>query len=129
MSSHEGQADAPDEVARITEALTVHEQFPWLQDHDIYAGLRKARQSGQQSLFRVDPVEALWSDSRVAMSYRRLLRFDDAGLISEVHDYPAAGGCPPAPGSGRPELDARREPRDGLRPPNATRTHRAMEST
>ena len=51
MSSHEGRVDAPDEVARSTEALTAQEQW--------------------------------------------LLRFDDAGLVSEVHDYPATGGCPP----------------------------------
>ena len=85
-----GRARIVEDSAELDRAFELsYDQFPWLRDHDVYAGFRKARQNGIQAFFRVDPVEALWHDARIAMTYRRLLRFDGAGRIAEVRDYPA----------------------------------------
>ena len=77
----------PDEVQ--TALRVSYEQFPWLQDHDVYAGFRRARDSGAQAFFRIAPLEVLWHDGRVAMSYRRLVAVDpNEARITAVGTYP-----------------------------------------
>ena len=84
-----GRASLVVDPEEIEAALRVsYEQFAWLRDHDIYAGFRKAQGAKAQSFFRIDPVEALWHDGRVAMSYRRLLAFDpDSHAIATARPY------------------------------------------
>ena len=85
-----GRATLVEDRDEVETALRVsYDQFPWLQDHDVYAGFRKARDGGAQAFFRIAPVEALWHDGRVAMSYRRLVTFDPGDArITTASTYP-----------------------------------------
>jgi nitroimidazol reductase NimA-like FMN-containing flavoprotein (pyridoxamine 5'-phosphate oxidase superfamily) len=87
VTGHATLVENPDELQ--TALRVSYAQFPWLRDHDVYAGFRKARDTGVQAFFRVAPIEALWHDGRVAMSYRRLVTFDpDSARITAVTTYP-----------------------------------------
>lgn len=99
-----GRATLVREPDEIETALRVsYEQFPWLSSGDIYAGFRKAQRGGAQAFFRIDPVEAVWHDGRVSMSYRRMLTFDpDTARITAMAHYPPSreltdGGTDPGP--------------------------------
>lgn len=107
MSSQEGQADAPDEVARITEALTVH-----LRDQEVGASATLEAGGSPRPRPGTSPATASWPTSTPSPAFREyqdLLRdpwvsyavwHEPAGprhlrRIAEVHGYPATGGCPP----------------------------------
>ncbi|MET7542995.1 pyridoxamine 5'-phosphate oxidase family protein [Streptomyces sp. NPDC005507] len=67
---------APDEIA-LAARLSL-EQFPWAAGAGLFHHV-KAPGEGQQAFFRIDPVEAVWADSRVSLMHRTVLSFAAGG--------------------------------------------------
>lgn len=77
--------------AEIERAIQVsHEQFAWLKEAAIYEGFKREGGTQRQVFFRIDPLEALWSDNRVRMLWRKTVRFSaDGRTVAALEPYPA----------------------------------------
>ena len=77
----------PDELARAVEVSMA--QFPWLRDSHLYSGPQVNADQQRRAFFRIDPIEALWTDHRVKMLWRRLLIFSaDGRRVDTVRECP-----------------------------------------
>lgn len=77
---------APQELARAVEVS--REQFAWLRDTRLYDNLEVPADQPRQAFFRIDPVEALWTDHRVRQLWRRLLTFTPDGRhVASMRPY------------------------------------------
>jgi nitroimidazol reductase NimA-like FMN-containing flavoprotein (pyridoxamine 5'-phosphate oxidase superfamily) len=81
----------PAEIDRAV--LRSREQFDWLKDSRMYDNVQRAVAAQRQVFFRVDPVEALWTDNRVRLLWRRLVTFTPDGRhVAELVPYDVAVG-------------------------------------
>lgn len=68
------------------------EQFPWASDTKLFDNV-KTPDKGVQAFYRIQPVQGLWADARIRLTYRALLAFSEDGKsIADVTDYNAAMG-------------------------------------
>lgn len=75
----------PDEIARA--ARLSKEQFPWAARSGMFDHI-KGPEEGQQAIFRIDPLEALWADHRVHLMWRMLLEFTaDGTRLAAMRSY------------------------------------------
>ncbi|HEY0640411.1 MAG TPA: pyridoxamine 5'-phosphate oxidase family protein [Pseudonocardiaceae bacterium] len=80
------QVTSPDELARAVEVS--RRQFPWLRDSRLYDNIEVPADRPRQAFFRIDPVEALWTDHRVRQMWRTLLTFTaDGRHIRSMRPY------------------------------------------
>jgi nitroimidazol reductase NimA-like FMN-containing flavoprotein (pyridoxamine 5'-phosphate oxidase superfamily) len=86
----EGRASFVHDAEEIQLAVRLSkEQFPWLRDSHLYDNMARAVATGRQVFIRVDPVQALWTDNRVRMLWRRLITFTpDGPHVADMTDYP-----------------------------------------
>jgi nitroimidazol reductase NimA-like FMN-containing flavoprotein (pyridoxamine 5'-phosphate oxidase superfamily) len=76
-------AEWPEEVQRAVDVS--REQFPWMQETRMLDAFARTPTPAGRSFYRLDPLDALWTDNRVRMLWRRLITFDDDGTsISDV---------------------------------------------
>lgn len=72
-----GTATTLTEQAHIDRAVEVsREQFPWLKD--MFDNVKRGAGHGQ-AFFRIDPIDALWTDNRVRMLWRKIVTFTPDG--------------------------------------------------
>ncbi|WP_157254562.1 pyridoxamine 5'-phosphate oxidase family protein [Nonomuraea typhae] len=65
-----------------------HQQFDWLKETSIYDNFRRAGVAHRQVFIRVDPVEALWTDNRVRMLWRKIVKFTADGThVASLEPY------------------------------------------
>ena len=75
----EGIATPVTEPAEIERAIQVsREQFAWLKDISMLDTFAKGT-AHHQAFFRIDPVEALWTDNRVRLLWRKIVTFTTDG--------------------------------------------------
>lgn len=88
-----GNATVVRDPAEIEHAILLsQEQFDWLRDSRMYDNVRRSIDAGRQVFVRVDATEALWTDNRVRMLWRRLVRFTQDGRhVAAMSDYGGAG--------------------------------------
>jgi general stress protein 26 len=68
------------------------EQFAWLRDSRMFDNVQRAIAAGRQVFVRVDPIEALWTDNRVRMLWRRLVTFTPDGRhVADLAEYGPEG--------------------------------------
>ncbi|WP_020389720.1 pyridoxamine 5'-phosphate oxidase family protein [Kribbella catacumbae] len=66
------------------------EQFPWASDTSLFDNI-KTPDRGMQIFYRIDPVQGLWADARIGLTYRALLEFSkDGKSIANVSPYKSA---------------------------------------
>lgn len=71
--------------AEIERAIEVsHEQFEWLKDANIYAGFKREGIEKHQVFFRIEPTEALWTDHRLGMGWKTMVKFSADGRSVEA---------------------------------------------
>jgi nitroimidazol reductase NimA-like FMN-containing flavoprotein (pyridoxamine 5'-phosphate oxidase superfamily) len=87
----DGTATIVDDPAEIEHAVRLsREQFAWLRDSRMFDNVQRAIAAGRQVFVRVDPVEALWTDNRVRMLWRRIVNFTPDGRhVASLADYGA----------------------------------------
>ncbi|MGH4025243.1 MAG: pyridoxamine 5'-phosphate oxidase family protein [Pseudonocardiaceae bacterium] len=74
-----GTATSLTEQAQIDRAIEVsREQFAWLKDSAMFDNFQRGG-AYRQVFFRIDPIDALWTDNRVRMLWRRLVTFTSDG--------------------------------------------------
>ncbi|MFD4603035.1 pyridoxamine 5'-phosphate oxidase family protein [Streptomyces sp. NPDC058464] len=80
-----------EEIAHAVEVLRSQLHEPGLDS--MLANVKPPEAGGQQVLLRVDPVEALWADSRVRLLWRMMLDFSEDGTgIAGMRSYDSAIG-------------------------------------
>lgn len=67
----------PEELRRAVDVS--RQQFAWLQGTSMYDRLKVPSARTQQVFFRIEPIEAVWTDHRVHMLWRRFLTFAPGG--------------------------------------------------
>lgn len=76
----------PEELARAV--AVSREQFAWLRDSRLYDDVRLPDERSRQVFFRIDPVEAVWTDHRIRQLWRRLLTFTpDGQRVERMRPY------------------------------------------
>lgn len=83
---------APEELARAV--AVSREQFAWLRDSRLYDNVRLPDDGARQAFFRIDPVDAVWTDHRVRQLWRRFLTFTPNGDVETVRPYAEAPRAP-----------------------------------
>lgn len=85
----EGTATIVDDPAEIDLAVRLsREQFTWMRDSRMFDNVQRAIDAGRQMFVRIDPVEALWTDNRVRMLWRRIVGFTPDGRhITKLTEY------------------------------------------
>lgn len=74
-----GTATTLTEQAHIDRAIEVsREQFPWLRDSAMFDNLQRG-DGHRQVFFRIDPIDALWTDNRVRVLWRKMVTFTSDG--------------------------------------------------
>ncbi|RZS31170.1 nitroimidazol reductase NimA-like FMN-containing flavoprotein (pyridoxamine 5'-phosphate oxidase superfamily) [Herbihabitans rhizosphaerae] len=73
VKGHASLVDDPEEVELAVRVS--REQFPWLADSRLYDHV----DTPKRAFFRVRPIEALWSDHRVHVMWRKPLTFTPDG--------------------------------------------------
>jgi nitroimidazol reductase NimA-like FMN-containing flavoprotein (pyridoxamine 5'-phosphate oxidase superfamily) len=88
----DGTATIVDDPTEIECAVRLsREQFAWMRDSRMFDNVQRAIAAGRQLFIRIDPVEALWTDNRVRMLWRRIVTFTPDGRhVAELADYGAA---------------------------------------
>ena len=76
--------------AEIEHAIELsHQQFGWLKDANIYNGFKREGGAKLQVFFRIEPVQALWTDNRVRVQWRKLVTFSaDGRSVASLRPYP-----------------------------------------
>jgi general stress protein 26 len=83
-----GLAGFVDDPAEIDRALALCcEQFYWLADDKRRAGFGRDAREGRLVFFKVQPVQALWNDSRESAAWRVLVNFTSEGRVAELRPY------------------------------------------
>jgi general stress protein 26 len=84
-----GTATIVTDQAEIERAVEVsYEQFDWLKDTTMYDNFKRAGQAQRQVFFRIDPVQALWTDHRVRMLWRTIVNFSaDGQQVAGLEPY------------------------------------------
>jgi nitroimidazol reductase NimA-like FMN-containing flavoprotein (pyridoxamine 5'-phosphate oxidase superfamily) len=67
----------PTELQRAVEVS--RQQFAWLRESHLYDNLTVPAAHARQVFFRIDPVEALWTDHRLRQLWRTILTFTPDG--------------------------------------------------
>jgi nitroimidazol reductase NimA-like FMN-containing flavoprotein (pyridoxamine 5'-phosphate oxidase superfamily) len=86
-----GTATIVDDPTEIDRAVQLsREQFAWLRDSRMFDNVQRAVAAGRQVFVRVNPVEALWTDNRVRMLWRRIVTFTSDGRhVAGLTEYGA----------------------------------------
>ncbi len=80
-----GRATLVTTSEEVERAVTVsREQFAWLRDTRLYDNVQPPTGTTRQAFFRIDPVEALWTDHRVRQLWRTVLTFTPDGQHIEA---------------------------------------------
>ncbi|WP_183154663.1 pyridoxamine 5'-phosphate oxidase family protein [Streptomyces shenzhenensis] len=75
-----GRACVVHDAEEIAHAVKViREQLQEPGPDSMFDNVKPPEQGGQQVMLRVDPVEALWADTRVRLLWRMLLEFSEGG--------------------------------------------------
>lgn len=84
-----GTATLVTDAAEINHAIRLsREQFGWLKDSAMYNNVQLPSAASRQVFFRIDPVEALWTDNRVRMLWRKIVTFTPDGKhVAELAPY------------------------------------------
>jgi hypothetical protein len=84
-----GRASLVTEPAELRRAVEVSlEQFSWLRDSHLYDNVTAPDEGSRQVFFRIDPVEAVWTDHRVRQLWRTVVTFaPDTGAAVSMRPY------------------------------------------
>ena len=90
-----GTATLVTDAAEINHAIGLsREQFEWLKDSAMYNNVQLPSAASRQVFFRIDPVEALWTDNRVRMLWRKIVTFSPDGKhVAGLAPYDTAVEC------------------------------------